>query len=116
MKETQGEVAQIERHPDSPMVMIVAGNGARALMVSEAEPQAIEAAGPGKEFWSPTWYAFDVEGPGLDLNGVPTTLEAAVEARRKMREREPVRPLLTHPDARVPAWCATMRSVHDSKG
>ena len=25
MKETRGELARIERHPDSPMIMIVAG-------------------------------------------------------------------------------------------
>ena len=49
MKETRGELARIERHPDSPMIMIVAGNGARALMMSEAEAQAIAAAGPGTE-------------------------------------------------------------------
>ena len=49
MKETRGELARIERHPDSPMIMIVAGNGARALMMSEAEAQASRPRARGTE-------------------------------------------------------------------
>ena len=71
------------------MIVVVAKNGARGLMLSERDRRAIAAAGPGRNDWAPTWYAFDVEGPGLDFHGVPATLEAAVEARRKMVEREP---------------------------
>ena len=104
MKASRVEIARVERHPESDMIMIVLEDGGRMLLVRENERYAIAAAGPGRETWAPTWYAFDVEGPGLDFNGVPGTLEAAVDARGKLREREPVRRLVTHPDSRSPAW------------
>ena len=49
MKETRGELTRVERHPESDMIMIVAGNGARALLVSESERHAIAVAGPRTE-------------------------------------------------------------------
>jgi len=104
MNEDQAKLAQIERHPDSPMIVVVAENGARGLLLCEEDGRAIAAAGPGRDTWSPTWFAFDIAGPRLDFHGVPATLEAAVEARKKMREHEPVDHLITHPRERDPIW------------
>ena len=61
-------------------------------------------AAPVHDTWSPTWEAFDVLGTGLDFHGVPATLEAAVEARRTMHEREPRQLIVTHPDDRDGEW------------
>ena len=47
MNESRLELTRVERHPESDMIM--AGNGARALLVSESERHAIAAAGPGTE-------------------------------------------------------------------
>ena len=49
MNENRLDLTRVERHPESDMIMIVAGNGARALLVSESERHAIAAAGPGTE-------------------------------------------------------------------
>ena len=105
VKETRGELVRIERHPDSPMIVVVAENGGRGLLLSENDRWAIAGAGPARDTWFPTWYAFDVAGPGLDFHGVPATLEAAVEARRHTHEREPsTRPCLPHAERTVPWW------------
>ena len=82
----------------------MAENGARGLLLSEEDASAIAAAGPGRDTWFPTWYAFDVAGPKIDFHGVPATLEAAVQARKKMREHEPIDHLITHPGERDPVW------------
>ena len=105
MKKTRSGMVQVERHPDSPMIVVVAENGARGLLLSENDQWAIAGAGPARDTWFPTWYAFDVRGPGLDFHGVPATLEAAVEARKHMQERKPSnRPCLPYGERTVPWW------------
>ena len=58
MNETRSEMVRIERHPDSPMVVVAVKNGFRALVLSENDQWAIAVAGPARDTWVPTWYAF----------------------------------------------------------
>ena len=105
MNNIPSELVRIERHPHSPMIVVVVKNGARGLLLSEEDTWAIAGAGPTSDTWFPTWYAFDVRGPGLDFHRVPATLKAAVEARKHMDEREPsYRPCLPYGERTVPWW------------
>ena len=105
MNETRSDMVQVKRHPKSPMIAVVAENGARGLLLSENDQWAIAGGGSARDTWFPTWYAFDVRGPGLDFHGVPATLVGSIEAREHMHEREPSkRPCLPYGERTVPWW------------
>ena len=86
------------------MFVVVLEDGSRVLFASEDDEWAIAAANPGCDTWSPTWRAFDVTGPRLDFGGIEATLEAAIEARRRMAEQKPAERECREPEARTVAW------------
>ena len=103
-KEADSGAVRVESDRDSPMIVVVLEDGSRALFASEDDEWAIAAANPGCDTWSPTWHAFDVTGPQLDFGGIEATLEAAIEARRGMAEREPAVREFREPETRTVAW------------